>query len=143
MEEACMSQDHGRNVNVAVLQNGEFKSVILVYPYVAMPGLSANVEGLTASNGCIISVMCMEQHCHYLCLQEIHKSKDQASLGIPGIAPEPPHNRHGSTVFFIVNDGLNISVCEEENVELITSKLPCVAVHPMCNHHLNHSDSLH
>ena len=64
---------------------------------------------------------------------------------IPGMAlvAELPH-KHGSSVF--IRDGRkvnNISVCEEENVELITVELPGV-VHSICtNHHLNHSDSLH
>ena len=45
---------------------------------------------------------------------------------IPGMAlvAERPHNKHGSSVF--IRDGLkvnNISVCEEENVELITVEL--------------------
>ena len=53
---------------------------------------------------------------------------------IPGITlvAERPHNKHGSSVF--VRDGLkvnSISVCEEENVELITVELPGVVVHSL------------
>ena len=45
------------------------------------------------------------------------------------LVAERPHNKHGSSVF--VRDGLkvnSISVCEEENVELITVELPGVVV---------------
>ena len=87
----------------------------------AMTVISGNVESLTASKASILSVMCKEQHCHCLCLQETHRSKGQARSRIPGMAlvAERPHNKHGSPVF--IRDGLkviNISVCEGENVEL-------------------------
>ena len=99
-----------------------------------MTVISANVEGLTASKASILSVMCKEQHCHCLCLQKTHRSKDQARPRIPGMAlvAERPHNKHGSSVF--IRDGLkvnNISVCEEGNVELITVELSGVIVHSM------------
>ena len=102
-------------------------------PSVAMTVISANVGGLTASKASILSVMCKEQHCHCLCLQETHRSKDQARPRIPGMAlvAEGPHNKHGSSVF--IRDGLkvnNISVCEEENVKLITVELPGVVLPP-------------
>ena len=48
------------------------------------------------------------------------------------LVSERPHIKHGSSVF--VRDGQkvnSISVCEEENVELITVELPCVVVHSM------------
>ena len=101
-------------------------------PSVAMTVIYANVEGLTASKASIISVMCKEQHC--LGLQETHRSKDQARPRIPGMAlvAEPPHKKHGSSVF--IRDGLkvnNIYVCEEGNVELITVELSGVIVHSM------------
>ena len=59
---------------------------------------------------------------------------------IPGmtLVAERPHNKHGSSVF--VRDGLkvnSISVCEEENVEIITVELLCT------NHHRNNSNSFH
>ena len=59
---------------------------------------------------------------------------DQARPRISGMAlvAEHPHNKHGSSVF--IRDGLkanNISVCEEENVEIITVELPGVVVHCM------------
>ena len=103
-------------------------------PSVAMTVLSANVEGLTTSKASILPVMCKEQHCYCLCLKETHRSKDQARPRIPGMAlvAECPHNKHGSSVF--IRDGLkvnNISVCEEENVELITVELPGVVVDSM------------
>ena len=72
----------------------------------AMTVISMNVEGLTASKGTILSVMCKEPYCHCLCLQETHRSKDQARPMIPGMAlvAERPHNKHGSSVF--IRDGL-------------------------------------
>ena len=103
-------------------------------PSVTMTVIYANVEGVTASKASILSVMCKEQHCHCPCLQETHRSKDQARPRIPGMAlvAERPHNKHGSSVF--IRDDLkvnNISVCEEGNVELITVELSGVIVHSM------------
>ena len=91
-----------------------------------------NVEGLSASKASILLEMGKEQHC--LCLQETHRSKNQGRPRIPGMAivAERPHNKHGSSVF--IRDGLkvnNISICEEENVELITVELPGIVVHSM------------
>ena len=102
-------------------------------PSVAMTVISANVEGLTSRKASILSVMCKEQHWHSLCLQETHRSKDQARSRIPGIAlvAERPH-KHGISVF--IRDGMkvnNITVCEEGNVELITVELSGVIVHSM------------
>ena len=99
-------------------------------PFVAMTVISANVEGLTDSKVSILSLMCKEKYC----LQETHRSKDQARTRISCIAlvAERPHNKHGSSVF--ISDGLkvdDISVCEEENLELITVELPGVVVHSM------------
>ena len=78
-------------------------------PPVAMTVISTNVGGLTASNVSILSVMCKEQHCHCVCLQETHRSKDQPMPRIPGMAPvaECPHNNHGSDVF--IRDGLKVN----------------------------------
>ena len=100
----------------------------------ALTGISANVDGLPASKASILSVMCKEQHCHYLCFQETLRPKDQARPMLPGMAlvAERPHKKHGSSVFII--DGLkvnNISVCEEGNVELNTVELSGVIVHSM------------
>ena len=66
----------------------------------ALTVIYANVEGLRANQGSILSEMCKEQHCHCLCLQETHRSKDQAMPKIHGIAlvAERPHNKHGSSV---------------------------------------------
>ena len=103
-------------------------------PSVAKTVISANVEGLTASKASILSVMCKEQHCHCLCLQKKHRSKDQLRPRIPGMSlvVERPHNKHGSSVF--IRDGLKVdnrSVCEEGNVELIKVELSGVIVHSM------------
>ena len=95
--------------------------------------ISANIEGLTANKASILSELCKDKHCHcLLCLQETHRAKDQSRTSIPGMAlgAERPHNKLGSSVF--VRDGLqvnSISVCEEDNVELITVELPGVVVH--------------
>ena len=75
-----------------------------------------------------------DTHCHCLCLQETHRSIDQARRNIPGMTliTEHPHNNHGSSVF--VRDDLkshNISVCEEKNVVFITVELPNVVVHSL------------
>ena len=84
-------------------------------PSVAMSVISANVEGLTASKACILSVMCKEQYCQCPCIQETHQSKGQARPRIPGIVlvAERPHNTHGSSVF--IRDDLKVNiiyVCE-------------------------------
>ena len=99
-------------------------------PSVAMTVICANVVGLTVSKASILSVMYMEKDCHCLCVQETHRSKDQARPRIPGMAlvAERPHNKHGISVF--VREGLKVNnfyVCEEENVELIT--WCCCALH--------------
>ena len=102
-------------------------------PSGAMTVISANVEGLSANKASILSELCKIQHCHCLCLQETHQAKDQARPKITGmtLVPERPH-KHGISVF--VRDGLqviSISVCEEENAELITVELPGVVVHSL------------
>ena len=115
-------------------------------PSVAMTVISANVEGLTDSKPFILSLLCKEQHCHCLCVQETQRSQYQTWPRIPGMAlvTERLHNKHGSSVFIIKGLEVNsISVCENENVELITVELPGVVYTPYTNHHLNHSDSLH
>ena len=52
-------------------------------PSVAMTVISANVEGLTASNASMLSDVCKEQHCHCLCLQEAHRGERKARPKIP------------------------------------------------------------
>ena len=103
-------------------------------PSGAMTVISAPVKGLSANKASILLELCKIQHCHCLCLQETHRAKDQAMPKIPGmpLIAERPHNKHGSSVF--VRDCLKlnrISVCEEENVELITVELPGVVVHSL------------
>ena len=103
-------------------------------PSGAMTVISANVEGLSANKASILSELCKIQHCHCPCLKETHRAKDQARPKIPGmtLVAECPHNKHGSSIF--VRDGLkvnSISVCEEENVEVITVELPGVVVHSL------------
>ena len=93
-------------------------------PSGAMTVISANVEGLSANKAYILSKLCKIQHCHCLCLQETHRAKDQTRPKILGmtLVAERPHNKHGSSVF--VRDGLKVNsifVCEDENVEFITT----------------------
>ena len=77
----------------------------------------------------------LKQHCHYLCFQETHRSIDQASARIPGMALVG--NKYGSSVFIRNGQNVNnISVCEEKNVKVITVELPGLT-------HLNHCNSLH
>ena len=56
-------------------------------------------DSLLASKSQILSEMCKEKPFHCLCLQETHRSKDEARLKIPGMAlvAEHPHNKHGSS----------------------------------------------
>ena len=65
---------------------------------VAQTVISADIEGLTDRKTSILSVMRKEQHCHCFCLQETHRSKDQAWPGIPGMSlvAECLH-KHGTT----------------------------------------------
>ena len=60
----------------------------------ALPVISANIEGLTAVKASMLSVMCKDEHCQCLCLQETHRSQTQAMPTIPGMSlvAEHPHN---------------------------------------------------
>ena len=100
-------------------------------PSVVMTVISANVEGITVSKASILSVMCKEQHYHCLCLQETHRSKDQARFPGMTLVAERPHNKHGSSVFIRDGPKMNLSVCEEEHSELITVELLGVVIHSM------------
>ena len=96
--------------------------------------ISANIEGLIANKASILSQLCQDKHCHCPCLQETLIVNDRAKPSISGMAlvNERPHNKHGSSVF--VRDGLkvnSITVCEEDNVKLITVELPGVVVHSL------------
>ena len=92
----------------------------------ALTVIFANTEGLTAVKASMLSVMCKDKHCQCLCLQETHRSQTQARPIITGIShvAERPHNKYGSAVF--IRDDLKvegISICEEDDVELITIEL--------------------
>ena len=74
--------------------------------------------------------MCKDEHCQCVCLQETHISQTQARPRIPGMSlvAERPHNKYVSAVF--IRDDLKIkgiSICEEDDVELITIEL-CNAI---------------
>ena len=92
----------------------------------ALIGISAKNEGLTANKASILSLP--------LYMSPRNPNSQRSSKAIPGVAlvAERPHNKHGSSVF--VRNGLNvnsISVCEKDNVEIITVELPGVVVHSM------------
>ena len=96
----------------------------------ALTVISANIEGLTAVKASMLLVMCKDQHCQCLCLQETHRSRTQARPKIPemSLVAERPHNKYGSAVF--IRDDLKvkgISICEEDDIELITIEL-CNAI---------------
>ena len=103
-------------------------------PSGSMTVISANVESLSANKASILSELCKIQHCHCLCFQETHRAQDQARPKIPcmTLGAERPHNKHSSSVFVRYGLKINsISLCEEENVELITVELPVVVVHSL------------
>ena len=91
----------------------------------ALTVLSGNIQGLISVKASMLSVMCKDKYCQCLCLQETHRSQTQARPRIPGMSlAERPHNKYGSDVF-IKHDlkVKEISICEEDDVELITIKL--------------------
>ena len=113
--------DDDQTINMSAIHSQSSSDALIL--------ISANIEGLTANKASILSEVCMDKHCHCLCLQQTHRSKDQARPSIPGMAlvAVRPHNKLGNSVF--VRDGLkinSISVCEEDNVEFITVELPGV-----------------
>ena len=115
-------------------------------PSGAINVISANVEGLSANKPSILSELCKIQHCHCLCLQETHGSKDQAWPKIPGmtLVADRPHNKHGSSVF--VRGGLKVTEFLYVKRRMLNSLLwsfPVSLYTPCTNHHLNHSNSLH
>ena len=65
----------------------------------------------------------------------VSKNLTEPTIAMPfihgrAIVAEHSHNKHGSSAF--VRDGLKvniISVCEEDNIELITVEQPGVVVH--------------
>ena len=92
----------------------------------ALTVISANIEGLTTVKAAMLSVMCKDKHCQCLCPQETYRSHTQARHRIPGMSlvVERPHNKYGSADF--IRDDLKmkgISICEEDDVELITIEL--------------------
>ena len=85
----------------------------------ALTVISANIEGLTAAKASMLSVMCKDKHCQFLCFQETHRSQTQAMPRIPGMSlvAERLYNKYGSAVF--IRDYLKvkgISICEEDDV---------------------------
>ena len=96
----------------------------------ALTLISAIIEGLTAVKASMLSVMCKDDHCQCLGLQETNRSQTQSWPRIPGMSfvAQRPHIKYGSAVF--IRDDLKvkgISICEEDDVELITIE-PCSAI---------------
>ena len=94
--------------------------------------ISANIEGLSAVKASMLSDLCKEHHCHWLCLQETHRGARKARPRIPGmtLVAEHPHAKYGSTIF--IRDNLkvkSISVTAANHVEVITAELPDVVIH--------------
>ena len=76
--------------------------------------------------------MYRREHCHCLCLQEIHRATHLARPKIAGMTliAERPHNKYGSAV--LLRDDLKVKsiyVSVQGEVELITAVLPGVVVH--------------
>ena len=99
----------------------------------ALTVISANIEGISAVKASMLSDVCKEQHCHCPCLQETHRGERKARPRIPGmtLVAERPHDKYGSVIF--TRDNLKvkgISVTSANHVEVITTKLPDVVVHP-------------
>ena len=71
----------------------------------ALTVISANIEGLTAAKASILSEMCKRECCHYLCLQETHRSTNLPRPKIAGMSlvVERPHTKYGSAIL-IRND---------------------------------------
>ena len=98
----------------------------------ALTVISAKNEGLLAVKASMLSDLCKEQHCHYLCLQETHRGARKARPRIPGmtLVAERPHDKYGSAIF--IKDDLNvksISVTAANHIEVIIVELPDVVVH--------------
>ena len=101
--------------------------------FTAMTALSASIEGLTASKTSILSEMCTREHCHGLCIQEIHRAPHLARPMITGmiLLVERPHIKCGSAILIRSNLKLKGVSVWEDNVELISIEMPGVVVHSM------------
>ena len=98
----------------------------------AMTVISARIEGLTASKSSMVWEMWKREHCHCVCLQEIHRAPHLARPKITGITfvAERPHIKYGSTIIIISDLKVKgVSVWEQDNVELISIEMPGVVVH--------------
>ena len=98
----------------------------------ALNVISANIKGLTVSKASMLSEMSKREHCHCLCLQETHIAPHLARPKIPGITliAERPHIKYGSAI--LIRSALKVkcvSVCEQDNMELISIEMPGVVVH--------------
>ena len=100
--------------------------------YTALTVKFANIEGLTAAKVSMLSDMCKRECCHYLCLQETHRSTNLARPKIAGMSlvVERPHNKYGSAI--LIRNDLKVKKIYERIqgiVELITIVMLGVVVH--------------
>lgn len=88
--------------------------------------ISFNVEGLSQNKEDLISMLCKENSCDVLSLQETHRGKNQKRPKIQGmqLVQEIQHEQYGSAMF--VNQQIKINKIEaksQNNIELITADL--------------------
>ena len=98
----------------------------------ALTVISANIEGLTASNASILSEKCKRERCHCICLQETHRSTNLSRPKLAGMSliAERPHSKYGSAI--LIRDDMKVDNVYERvqgTVELITILMSGVVVH--------------
>ena len=100
--------------------------------YTAMTVISANIEGLTASNASMLLEMCKREHWHWLCLQETHRAPHPASPKITGmqlIAERLPIKYISAILIRSDLKLKSLFVWEQDNAELILIEMPGVVIH--------------
>ena len=72
--------------------------------------------------------VCKRKNYHSLCLQENRKARHLAMAKITRMTliAERPHIKYVSAI--LIRGDLNVSVCEQDNVELISIEMPVVVV---------------
>ena len=96
----------------------------------ALTVMSANIEGITASKASILSEMCKREHCHCLCLQEIHRPTNLSRPKIAGMSLVAECPQYGSAI--LIREDLKVENIYERvqgTVELITIVMSEVVVH--------------
>ena len=80
----------------------------------------------------MLSEMCKRENCHCLCLQEIHRAPHLARQKITGMTliAERSHIKYGSAILLRSDLKVkNLSVWDQDNVELISIEMPVVVVY--------------